>query len=266
MKKTILSAALCLFLGVLPTYAQKESIVLHYNFKNTKGKVVTDMSPNHANAKLMGTAQVKKGNLSLDQEGAYLDMGEKAGKVMQGLKDFTVSMRYKVNPAVDIKGNGFFLWCFSTLEANKEKDGPYQAYRVNQQRCETSIGGWSQETGIQANKPTEKGKWISVIFRQKAGKGELFIDGKLIGTETGFPELSKIFKAAPKFNWIGRAPFAGDKYMTKTKIDDFRVYSICISDKTVKKLADKAKEKNLPKAEKEKNKKKPLPASPKGKG
>lgn len=229
---------LCL-VGVAMTYAQKESMVLHYSFKEATGTVVKDKGPHHADAKLMNGAVVKDGKLVLENEGAYLDMTEKAGKVIMGLKDFTIYTRYKVGSSVEIKGNGFFLWCFSSLPANKEKEGPYHAYRLNQQRVETSIGGWNQETGIQKNEVSAKGEWVSVIYRQKAGKGELFINGKLVGTENAFPEFANIFKAAPKCCWLGRAPFAGDRNLSKTKIADFRVYNICVSDAQVKKLHEK---------------------------
>lgn len=244
MRHSIILATLCLILGTVSAFAQSENIVLHYDFESAKGAVVKDLGPNHADAKLMNGAKIEDGKLVLKEKDAYLDMGEKAGAVIKGLKDFTVSVRYKLKDSAEIKGNGYFLWCFSTLAANKEKEGPYHAYRINQQRVETSIGGWSQETGIQVNKVSEKDKWVSVVFRQKDGKGELFINGKLIGTQTGFPQLSKIFTAAPKYNWIGRAPFAGDNYLTKVKIADFRVYNVAVSDKRIQKFADKAKEKN----------------------
>lgn len=169
---------------------------------------------------------MEKGCLILDGGDAYLDMGIKAGEVMSRLKDFSITARYYLNEDALIEGYGHFLWCFSVLDANKEKEGPYQAYRINEQRCETSIGGWSQETGIQKSCVSEKGKWITVVFRQKDGKGELYINDKLIGTEQGFPNLETIFNPAPHYNWMGRAPFAGDKYLEKVKIDYFKVEAL----------------------------------------
>lgn len=236
MKRTFLLTALCLMLGTANISAQKKGIVLHYDFNKTEGTTVKDCGPHHADAQLINAARTENGCLVLDSKDAYLDMTPKAGEVLQTLSDFTVYVRYYVDPSVKLKGYGFFLWCFSCLEANKEKDGPYHAYRINEQRCETSRGGWSQETGIQVSKPSEQGRWINVLFRQKSGVGELYINGQLVGTEQGFPEFNKLFVQAPTFNWMGRAPFAGDKYLEKTKIDDFRIYDRCLNDKEVKKL------------------------------
>lgn len=231
MKKTFIT--LFLALVAVAGFAQKKNLVLHYDFSNSKGTTVRDKGPYHADAKLMNGATVSGGCLVLSAQDAYLDMTKKAGEVMKKLGDFTVCTRYYIAADEQITGYGYFLWCFSALEANKEKEGPYHAYRINEQRCETSIGGWSQETGIQKSQVSELGKWITVVFRQQKGRGELFIDGKLIGTETGFPEPAKIFTSAPAYNWIGRAPFDGDNYLRHTKVSDFRIYNKRLSDKEI---------------------------------
>ncbi len=216
--------------------AQKKNIVLHYDFKNVEGMVVKDRGPHHVDAVMKNGAEVENSTLVLGNSDGYLDMTAKAGEVVSHLADFTISARYYVDPSAEMKGYGYFLWCFSCKEANQEKEGPYHAYRINEQRCETSIGGWSQETGIQEGSLSEKGEWIRVVFRQKSGKGELYVNGKLIGTENNFPELKNIFTSAPSFNWIGRPPFNGDNYLKNTKVSDFRIYDKCINDKELKKL------------------------------
>lgn len=225
----------------LSAQAQKKGIVLHYDFKKTHDTQVTDRGPSHIYAQLKNGAYVQDGCLVLETKEAYLDMTPGVGTIVNQLTDFTIYTRYYVSPNTKIRGNGYFLWCFSALEANKEKDGPYQAYRVNEQRCETSIGGWSQETGIQMSNPTEQGKWVNVIFRQASGKGELFIDGKLVGTEQGFPELRTIFTTPTQYNWLGRPPFNGDNYITGTQISDFRIYNRALSDKELRKLLKQSK-------------------------
>ena len=209
------------------TNEKKSNVVLNYDFSKADA------------AQLLNGAVVEDGVLCLNTDSAYFDMTEEAGKVMSELNDFSIFARYMIDASVEVKGYGYFLWAFSCLEANAEKDGPYVAYRINEQRCETSIGGWSQETGIQKSAVSELGKWITVVFRQKEGHGELYIDGELIGTEEGFPNPKDIFSNAPAFNWIGRAPFNGDKYLSYTKISDFRIYGECISDEELANLTGK---------------------------
>ncbi len=223
-----------LVLSILPAVGQKKNLVLHYDFQKVQGNVVKDKSKSHVDAVLMGDARVENGCLLLKGENAYLDMTERAGLVASQLADFTVCVTYRLDEAAQIKGYGHFLWCFSQLEANRDKEGPYHAYRINEQRVETSIGGYTQETGIQKSMVSEKGKWITVVFRQQDRKGELFIDGQLVGTETGFPLLKDIFQTAPRFNWIGRPPFNGDKYLKDVQVSDYRIYNVALTDKQLK--------------------------------
>ncbi len=233
--KRLLFTALLLAVTQCMVMAQKKNIVLHYDFKKVEDAVVKDASRSKIDAVLRNGAKVEGGVLNLGANDGYLDMTAKAGEVVKNLGDFSVCARYCIDSTAEISGYGFFLWCFSCLEANQAKEGPYHAYRINEQRLETSIGGYTQETGIQKSKVSELGKWISVVYRQKAGNGELYIDGVLVGTEKNFPEFKDIFSsAAPAFNWIGRPPFNGDKYLRSTQVSDFRVYNIAISDKELK--------------------------------
>ena len=229
MNKYFYTLVLSVFTALLVscTSEKKCNVVLNYDFS----KAVA--------SQLKNGATVEDGALVLGTDSAYFDMTAEAGKIMSGLSDFSIYARYCIDPSVEVKGYGYFLWAFSCLEANAEKDGPYVAYRINEQRCETSIGGWSQETGIQKSAVSELGKWITVVFRQKEGHGELYIDGELIGTEEGFPNPKDIFTDAPAFNWIGRAPFNGDKYLSNTKVSDFRIYGECISDDELANLTGK---------------------------
>lgn len=215
---------------------QDSGLVLHYDFEQSEMGVVKDLGPNHIDATLMGNALVADGSLVLTGENDYLDMTAAAGEMVKQLADLTIATNYYVAPETEIKGYGYFLWCFSCLEANAEKDGPYQAYRINEQRCETSIGGWSQETGIQKSQKSELGKWVSVVFRQQGSKGELYIGGELIGTDETFPVLCETFAEAPAFNWMGRAPFNGDKFLENTRISDFRIYNKSLSDAELQEL------------------------------
>lgn len=235
--KKLLIIALVLFSAHSAAMAQKKNLVIHYDFKKTENNIVFDRSASHIDAQLKNGAKVENGVLNLGASDGYLDMTSKAGEAMQQLADFTISARYCIDANSQIKGYGYFLWCFSCLEANQAKEGPYHAYRINEQRVETSIGGYTQEAGIQKSKVSELGKWITVVYRQKAGNGELYIDGTFIGTEKAFPEFVNIFSsAAPSFNWIGRPPFKGDNFLRNTLVSDFRVYDIAISDKEMKKL------------------------------
>ena len=110
------------------------------------------------------------------------------------------------------------------------------AMRLNEQRFETSTGGYEHEEFIMQGGKPKRDKWVHALYRQQGHKGELFLDGKLIGRNEKMPILAEIFKDAPANCWIGRAPFRGDKYLTQTEVADFRIYNYAVSNKEIDKL------------------------------
>lgn len=229
----------------LQLHAQ-DHLVLHFDFSSVNGTSVQDAAESGIAAKLMNDAKVEEMGkyrvLNLATAGGYLDMTSKAGKVVQGLKDYSVSVYYRIAPAVSISGNGYFLWSFSNSEANTATASPYSGYRVNAQRFATSTGGWQNETGIEVGRASATGRWMHVLYRQSSRKGELYVNGALVGTATNVPEYATIFTTAPAYNWIGRPPFSGDVYLTNTLVADFRVYNICIDDDELRALADRVED------------------------
>lgn len=147
------------------------------------------------------------------------------------------------------EGNGFYRkdkgwekYYRGNKVENKADEGPYMAMRLNEQRFETSTGGYEHEEIIMQGGQPKRDVWVHALYRQKGKTGELYLDGKLIGRNTNMPILTEIFDEAPANCWIGRAPFRGDKYLTHTQVADFRIYNYAVDDKTMKQLnKDKAK-------------------------
>lgn len=241
MKK--IQAILCLFILMAgQAVAQTEDhLVMQFNFENVTGKNVTDPISG-ITAKLMNQATVEeladRHVLNLGNGTGYLDMTKNAGAIVKGLENFTISVYYRVDSEASLSGAGFFLWCFSRSTANTETSSAYTGYRLNAQRMASANAGWGSEVGMEMSTESTKGRWMHVLYRQTGAKGELFIDGKRVRTNTEMPILSQIFTVAPAYCWIGRAPFSGDSYLKKTLVSDFRLYDTAVSDEVVKTLAD----------------------------
>jgi len=230
--------------GSIFTCCAQKSIMLHYDFRKCDGSTIFDRTKNHFDGQLKGSAKYVKeasGNYAdLGNEEGYIDMGTGIGKKLQATNAFTIAVRYKVDETASLKGNGYFLWAFSTLDYNTQTEGRYQAYKLNVQRSENSIGGWSHETLLDVGKPSEKGKWIHAVYTQDGHDGRLYINGEEVAHNAQMFPMSETFpNEAPTFNWLGRAPFKGDAYLAKTAISDVRVYSEALSEKQVKKLCKK---------------------------
>lgn len=177
--------------------------------------------------------------LNLGSSDGYYDLTPEAGTLVQSLTDFTVSVYFKVDSSNELKGYGHFLYAFSALAENKADEGPYMAMRLNEQRFETSTGGYEHEEIVMQGGKPERDVWVHALFRQAGKSGELYLNGELIGRNDNMPILNEIFPEAPANCWIGRAPFHGDKFLSETKVADFRIYSRCVSDEEVKNLNER---------------------------
>jgi len=174
--------------------------------------------------------------LHLGTDNGYYDLTAATGTLIKELRDFSVSVWFKVSSENQLDGYGHFLFAFSTLAENSAHEGPYMAMRLNEQRFETSTGGYEHEQIIMQGGKPKRDAWIHVLYRQQGHKGELFLDGKLIGHNDQMPILAEIFKEAPANCWIGRAPFRGDKFLTQTDVADLRIYNYAVSNQELKQL------------------------------
>ena len=174
--------------------------------------------------------------LHLGTNNGYYDLTAETGALISQLHDFTVSVHFKVSSENQLDGYGHFLFAFSQLAENSANEGPYMAMRLNEQRFETSTGGYEHEEIIMQGGKPKRDVWVHALYRQQGHKGELFLDGKLIGRNDNMPILAEIFRDAPANCWIGRAPFRGDKYLTQTDVADFRIYNYAVSNQELQQL------------------------------
>ena len=181
-------------------------------------------------------ARIDDGILHLGANNGYYDLTAETGALISKLCDFTVSVHFKVSSENDLAGYGHFLFAFSQLAENSAHEGPYMAMRLNEQRFETSTGGYEHEQIIMQGGKPKRDVWVHALYRQQGHKGELFLDGKLIGRNEKMPILAEIFRDAPANCWIGRAPFRGDKYLTQTDVADFRIYNYAVSNQELRQL------------------------------
>ena len=174
--------------------------------------------------------------LHLGARDGYYDLTAETGALVKELCDFTVSVHFKVSSENQLDGYGHFLFAFSQLAENSAHEGPYMAMRLNEQRFEISTGGYEHEEIIMQGGKPKRDTWVHALYRQQGHKGELFLDGKLIGRNDNMPILADIFRDAPANCWIGRAPFRGDKYLVQTDVADFRIFYYAFSNQELRQL------------------------------
>lgn len=175
--------------------------------------------------------------LDLGAGEGYYDMTAEMGRLVKSLRDFSLSVYYKVDAKNLLDGYGHFVFACSALAENGPDEGPYVAFRLNEQRFEVSTGGYMHEEFIMQGGQPERDVWHHAVYRQQEHKGEFFIDGQLIGTNENMPYLADIFTEAPANCWLGKAPFRGDKYLTDTQVADLSIFNYALSDDEVQSLS-----------------------------
>ena len=224
--------------------------LLHYDFRAVGGQVVKDLSASHFDGTLKGSAKVVSAAgetfVDLGTEGGYIDLGEGIGAVIKGLRDFSIAVRYRVDAAASLEGNGYFLWAFSTLEQNTQDQGRYHAYKLNVQQAENSVGGWSHESVLRIGNAAQKGQWQHAVYTQRGGEGRLYLNGLLVAFNNNMYSMHRTFaNETPRYNWIGRAPFRGDAFLAATCVSDVRIYGAELSANEVKSLGLQLSAENL---------------------
>ena len=250
MKKIMILAACLLSAFLFSACAQNADLVLLYNFQDVEGDTVRDGSFSGIDARLMGGAEVESLGrfhvLHLPAEGAYLDMTGEAGKLLASLSDFTVSVYYKTDINPRFPGFGYFVWMFSTEEFCGPETGRYFAYRINEQRAETSVGGYNHESVIMKGEKSETGRWIHVLYTQNGTNGALYIDGELFAKNESMPVMKDNFAAQhPAFCWLGRPAFRGDHFLHDSWITDFRIYERAFDNDEIRSIAAYVSELNI---------------------
>lgn len=220
--------------------------VMQFDFSSVSGTTVHEATGTGINGTLRGGAKVvEMGDyriLSLGSGSAYFDMTKQAGTLLSGKDTLSISVYYRVSDEQNISENGNFLWCFSTSSACTATGGKFTAYRVNAQRASTSQGGYQQQQFVEVGSPSERGVWKHVAYIQEKARGRLYIDGKLIGTNTQMFVNSANYTTSPSYCWIGRSPFSGDAYLRNTLVSDFRLYNGALTADEVRKLAAKTEQ------------------------
>lgn len=240
IRRTFFTSALALLVCAACS-PREEGLILRYDFSKSEGTVLKDVSGNGFDAALKGSATILKGNegacLDLGNEEGYVDMGSGIGEALKACESFSISVKFLVSSEASLKGYGYFLWAFSTLEANGATDGRYHAFRLNTQQAENSVGGYTGESFMVVNEPAAQGSWQHAVYVQDGTVGKLYMNGTVVAQNDQMYTMAETFpEEAPTFNWMGKAPFRGDKYLAGTMISDVRIYDRALSEEEIEKL------------------------------
>ncbi len=221
------------------------NLLVKYDFSSVADSVVTDVAEKHLTGILKNNASirsigstVKYNVLSLGDSIGYFDMGTEVGKLMYNLNDFTVSAYVRIDSSYTKLGsNGNFLWNFSNTKNALNDPTGYLILSLRNQAATISPTNWSTEQTIAVADSAFKASWHNFTYTQKGNTGTIYVDGMPIKSDTitSLPSntLKKASQLGTLYNWIGRSCYAGDVYLRKSLVYDFRLYGTALTDEQI---------------------------------
>jgi hypothetical protein len=223
-------------------------LLVKYDFSTVTDSVVTDVAEKHFTGTLKNNAKVqsigtsvKYNVLNLGDSIGYFDMGPEVGKLMYNLNDYTMSAYYRIDTGYVATGAGNFIWSFANGANEKTDQNGYVIGALNNQSVSITPGYYISTSGNQSVSLAAiplTGGWHSFTYVQSGTTGTVYVDGANVAsadTITNLPStaLPKRGQLGTLYNWIGRSCFAGDAYLKKTLVYDFRLYRVALTDEQI---------------------------------
>ena len=209
-----------------------DGLLVSYSFDSE-----SDDSGSYA-ATLNGSASIvtlEDGNhvLFTGDNNGYMDMGTQMARTVLGQLngDYTISL--DVNVGIP---NSLASYCWAWAIGNGT--GQYTAL-VNK----AGNSDWYYEIKnssaymAYSSQGLREDEWHTVTVVQKGGSCSIYADGVRKNSVSTSVHPSE-FASSVTQSWLGRSPYASDAYMTNAMMDNFRIYSMALSDEEVKIVAD----------------------------
>jgi hypothetical protein len=223
-----------------PASAFASDLLLHYNFEDSLligGPNIKDAAEKHfigtfknnASIKVLGSS-TKYNVLSLDSATSYFDMGAECGKLVYGLKDYSISMYFRLDTAKkNLSNAGNFLYAFSNSTKSETDRNGYMFGRASVTiHCVASEYWGSGNMATPDGTAPSLGNFHHFVYTQNDTIGTAYIDGVIVGAPVTFKkwpsELRKDGLMGTNYNFLGRANFTTDAYLAKAMLHDFRLY------------------------------------------
>ena len=212
------------------------ALKVHFTFESIYSTV-----GNHAGTLCNGASLTEIAGvpiLSLGSNDGYFDMGASVGDVIATLDQFTISTDVYIPTSTSLGSNGNFIYTFanSTNIAFDANGCIFFRAGATDTRYAISRTHWGDEKIVKVgDSPFSDGAWHTVTYRQSHKWGEVFIDGKLIASNSISVNPSEL--GSTPYNFIGRPCYQGDVYLKDAQYHNFRIYDDAVSDATIMGLA-----------------------------
>lgn len=176
--------------------------------------------------------------LQLGDTKGYFDFGPDMGNVINGLKDFTIASNVYIPGETELDSNGNFIFNFA-----KSSSTGYLFLGANTTKYAISRTNWSGEDRLDCGVAFPRGCFKHLVYRQKKGVGQIFLDGLLVKTDSILLNPEDVGNTT--LNYLGRSCYDGDSYLKGAIYSDFRIYEGGLDELSIQELTSNLEELNL---------------------
>ena len=239
--KAVIALIFCVTMMISSeAFALDTTLKIQYDFSNSTAlDSIADNSGNGYNAILQNGAVVKKlgrfSVLDLGSLNGYLNMGAKTGAVIKTLADFTIALNIYIDPTTNSTAAGNFIWTFANSANMGSSANGNMFLTAISTRYAISKTNYSAEATVNRASALAKGAWQNVTYTQSGTTGTIYVNGVQVKTGTIATLPSAL--GATTNNYIGRSCYSSDAYLTKSLLNDFRIYNRALTSTEIVSLA-----------------------------
>jgi hypothetical protein len=217
--------------------AATSDLLINYDFAagNVNGTTVTDASDSHFTGTLMKKATVTTlpgyNVLDLPSDSAYFDMGTDCGKLIYGLKNYSISVYFLIKGTkTNLSSGGNFIYTFSnSANSGTDQNGYMFGSASNASHCVAQYYWNNGNVATAGSSATPSlGVFHHFVFTQNDTLGTSILDNDTISSIkfANIPSvvIPKSGLSGTLYNFLGRSCYTDDAYLAPAMISDFQLY------------------------------------------
>jgi putative cell wall-binding protein/beta-xylosidase len=206
--------------GPAPVPANEEGQIVSYDFADSTGSTLTDVSGNGLDASVQGGAAFADGALRLDGGDDFVQL---PNDILAGVTDISVQTEVWID---EDQRNPYFIYGLGNT-AGGAGNG-YLFTTGNAYRTSLATGNWTTEQTVSQGSNLPRGRWAHLTYTLEGTAATLYLDGVQVASGTVTSEPGDIGGGFTSANYLGRSNYDADNRL-KGAFRSFSLYNRALS-------------------------------------
>ncbi|MCS5724112.1 family 43 glycosylhydrolase, partial [Herbiconiux sp. CPCC 203407] len=203
-----------------PVPANEEGQIVSYDFSDSTGSTLTDVSGNGLDGTVMGGATFADGALRLDGGDDYVKL---PNDILAGVTDVSVQTEVWID---EDQRNPYFIYGLGNTSGGAGNG--YLFSTGNAYRTSLATGNWTTEQTVSQGSNLQRGRWAHLTYTLEGTAATLYLDGVEVASGTVTSEPGDIGGGFTSANYLGRSNYDADNRL-KGAFREFSLYNRALS-------------------------------------